>query len=196
MIEREVKLAFDDVAAARHAVVAAGGSLVVPRRLLADGLFDTANRLLGATGRALRVRRDRSRALLTFKGAVESGPVKAREEIETTVGSADVIESLIQALGFHRWFLAEKYREEYDVAGTSVAIDETPIGVFVEIEGAEAAIADVAGRLGRRDADYQTASYRDLHEAWCAAHNLPAGDMTFAAVLTPAPDDAMARRPS
>ena len=46
-----------------------------------------------------------------------------------------------------------------------VAIDDTPIGTFVEIEGDEAAIHALAARLGFAPADYITASYRALFVA-------------------------------
>ena len=43
-----------------------------------------------------------------------------------------------------------------------VAIDETPVGVFVEIEGSERGIETAAAALGRTTADYIVDSYRGL----------------------------------
>jgi hypothetical protein len=47
-----------------------------------------------------------------------------------------------------------------------IAVDETPVGTFVELEGGEAGIAAVAERLGRSQRDYVLDSYRTLFLDW------------------------------
>ena len=181
MIEREIKLPFSNLEAARQAVVAAGGRLVVSRRLIDDRLFDTPDGALRRAGRALRVRRDGRRTLLTSKGPAPPAPVKTREEFETEVGNAETIEAIIAALGYRQAFRSEKFREEYAAADNAcVAVDDTPIGVFVEIEGSEAAIVATANSLGRSASDYILDSYPTLYRAWCERHGRAAGDMLFA----------------
>jgi adenylate cyclase class 2 len=178
-LEQEVKLAFDTIEAARLAVTTAGGRLVVSRRLLDDRLFDTEDQRLRQSGCAFRIRRDRDTTLLTFKGPGRPGPIKSREEIETPVGKADAIEALLAALGLRQWFHGEKYREEYKVGATTVTVDETPIGVFVEIEGEADAIPQVTARLGRTPADYRLESYPRLYFEWCEAQGIRSSEMVF-----------------
>lgn len=178
-LEEEVKLAFENLEAARRAVDTAGGRLVVSRRLLEDGLYDTPDGWLKRAGRALRLRRDGSEALLTYKGAVRPGPVKSREELESGVADAAAARDILLALGYQVWFRSEKFREEYALAATRVAIDDTPIGVFVEIEGAAADIEPVANRLGRSKRDYILDSYPELHAAWCRTHGINRRDCVF-----------------
>jgi adenylate cyclase class 2 len=180
-IEHEVKLSFSSVEAARQAVETAGGRLDVSRRLLDDRLFDTPDEHLRRSGCALRLRRDGTQNLITFKGPVQAGPVKSREEIETAVADANVAEAILSSLGFRRWFRAEKYRAEYLVGEARVTIDESPAGVFVEIEAAPDAIDAVTTRLGRTPADHRLDSYPGLWAAWCQSHDRPFGDMTFEA---------------
>ena len=60
-----------------------------------------------------------------------------------------------------------------------IAIDETPIGVFVEIEGSEEHIHHAAAALGKTAADYLTASYRALYAEHCNARGVEPGDMVF-----------------
>ena len=166
--------------AARTRVVALGATPRRARRLQRDVIVDTADGALVSRGCALRVRDDDGHAYLTYKGAVVPGPLKVREEIETSAASAERLLAILAALGYQPVFRYEKYREELAVPGALIAIDETPIGAFLEIEGQEDAIHDWAARLGFSAADYVTASYRSL---WVAAAGDVArvGDMTFGA---------------
>jgi len=128
----------------------------------------------------LRVRDDDGQAYLTFKGAVEPGPLKVREEIETSATSPERLLAILAALGYSPVFRYEKYREELTVPGALIAIDDTPIGTFLEIEGSAEAIHDWAARLGFSPADYITASYRSLWVA-AAGDSGARGDMRFGA---------------
>jgi adenylate cyclase class 2 len=60
-----------------------------------------------------------------------------------------------------------------------IAIDETPIGVFVEIEGAEHHIATAAAALGKDQTDYITASYHALYLEHCREHGVEPAHMLF-----------------
>lgn len=152
-----------------------------PRRLQRDVLLDRPSRELVSRGCALRVRDDGTGAVLTYKGPVTPGPHKVREEIETRAESADRLLMILTAAGFEPVFRYEKYREELTVAGAVVAIDETPIGTYVEIEGDAAAIDALAAALGRTPADYITASYRALFVAAVGE------DAAFAMTFAPTP---------
>ena len=109
----------------------------------------------------------RSETVLTFKGAQQPGPVKSREEIETTMGDPAAAEAILASIGFRQCFRSEKYREDYDLDGVVVIIDDTPMGVFVEIEGTPDAIVRVAAAIGRSPADFELASYPGLYRRWC-----------------------------
>lgn len=176
MIEREIKLAFPSAAGARVALVAAGAEPHAPRRLQDDALYDNGAKMLFAAASALRLRRESGRALLTFKGPVQAGAMKTREEIESAVDDGDAVAAVLAALGFRPWFRYQKYREELRAPGVVAAIDETPAGVFVEIEGDAAGITALAEKLGRSPDDYILDSYRGI---WVAAKGPAAGDMLF-----------------
>ena len=179
MIEQEVKLQFPHVEAARQAISAAGGRLVQSSRLIEDRLFDTSDASLRQAGKTVRVRRDGGTTLITVKGPLQPGVVKSREELETRVDSAAVIEGVLGGLGFHQVFKAQKYREEYELDRAHVTIDQAPVGVFVEIEATPERIEAVTRLLGRTPADYLLDSYPMLWRQWCAAHNRPYDDMLF-----------------
>ena len=189
-IEREVKLSFASIEAARAAVGALGVSPLRARRLQDDRLFDTPGGRLRGERCTLRVRLERppaaaggagggAVATLTFKGPPQPDVMKVREEIETTAGDGAVLLRVFEKAGFEVWFRYQKYREEFDHDGTIVAIDETPCGVFVELEGSEAGVTRLARALGRTPADYITASYRSVYETACAARGVPVTHMVF-----------------
>lgn len=179
-LEQEVKLAYASVEAARQAVTTAGGRLVVSRRLLDDRFYDTHDSKLRGAGQGLRIREDGARAILTWKGPVQPGDVKTREEIEADCADAATLAAVLGALGYVARFRAQKYREEYAIGAATVTVDEAPMGVFVEIEATPTVIADVTARLGRTPADYELASYITLWRRWCDAHGAAFGDMLFA----------------
>ena len=178
-VEREVKLPFESVAEARRSVALLGATPLKGRRLQDDRLLDTPGQDLRARGCALRVRHEGGECRLTFKGPVQPGAMKIREELETSVGDAAVMLRVLGELGFQPWFRYQKRREEYALPGLVLAIDETPIGVFVELEGTEAAIDETAARLGRTRADYVLESYFTLFHRWRAGHGSSLAHMVF-----------------
>ena len=178
--EREIKLRFDTASEARDKILALGATPLLGRRLQEDCLFDTEDERLRLQRSTLRVRSEGGKALLTLKGPVVPGLVKIREEFETVVADGAVLQTILEELGLHVWFRYEKYREEFSSDDVVIAIDETPVGVFVEIEGGEDAIHATAVALGRSPADYITDSYRFLFLQHRDANGLNGANMVFA----------------
>jgi adenylate cyclase class 2 len=150
-----------------------------PRRLQQDCLLDTADWRLRSGGSALRVRSDSGRHLLTFKGPVQRSAMKLREEIETAVEDGQATLKILERLGLTVEFRYEKYREEFAIGSVLVAIDETPIGTFVELEGGEQDIAATANTLGCGPSDYVTESYRGLFARHCDERGITLTHMLF-----------------
>ena len=67
-----------------------------------------------------------------------------------------MLQKILEELGLHVWFRYEKYREEFSADDVVIAVDETPVGMFVEIEGGEDAIHETA--RGARQAPPPTTS--------------------------------------
>lgn len=178
-LEREIKLRFDSAAEARQAIIGIGATPVRGRRLQEDCLLDTADERLRGQRSVLRVRMEQGRSILTFKGPVQPSPMKLREERETIVSDGETMLYVLERLGLAVWFRYQKYREEFGSLDAIIALDETPIGTFVEIEGSEAAITEISLSLGRTACDYILDSYRWLHAQHCATHGLERRDMLF-----------------
>ena len=150
ILEREIKLGFRDADEARQAILATGATPLRGRRLQEDYLLDTPDDTLRRRRCVLRVRLECGKTLLTFKGPVQNSPMKLREEMETVVGDGLLLLHVLEELGFRVWFRYEKYREEFAHEDVTIAIDETPVGTFVEIEGSEQGIHDMAAALARQ----------------------------------------------
>jgi adenylate cyclase, class 2 len=143
------------------------GTFGALRRALHDevnDLYDDADGRLSESRRALRLRRADGRAILTYKGPprFEDGN-KIREEREIEISDALEAEAILDGLGLRRRFRYEKRREEWDAEGCVVALDQTPIGDFVEVEGDPAAIRRLVARLELDSSAAIPYSYAELY---------------------------------
>ncbi len=177
ILEREVKLRFGDAATARAAVIEAGATPLRSRRLQEDCLLDTADESLHRRRCVLRIRLESGKSLITFKGPVQSSLMKLREELETIVADGPLLLRVLEHLGYRVWFRYQKYREEFALEDVIVAVDETPVGTFVEIEGGDRGITELALALGRSPADYLLDSYRRLYMFDCERRGVRSGEM-------------------
>ena len=179
--ETEIKLAVKDARSARRLLRQAGFVVSRPRVFEANTLFDTPQLSLRTSSRLLRIRQAGRVATMTYKGVPETGKYKSREELELEIGNAAAMMSMVERLGYRRMFRYEKYRTEFRQprrAGIAM-LDETPVGVYLELEGTPRWIDLSARRLGFQESDYITASYGRVYLEWCAANGLEPGDMTF-----------------
>jgi adenylate cyclase class 2 len=179
ILEREIKLRFAHADDARAAVLAAGATPLRGRRLQEDSLFDTLEDGLRTRRCVLRVRVESGKSFITFKGPVQPSTMKEREELETVVADGPLLIRMFEELGLHVWFRYEKYREEFVLDDVVVAVDETPVGVFVEIEGGNRGIEEMAHALGRQPEDYLLDSYRRLYLLDCERRGIAPADMLF-----------------
>lgn len=162
--EIEIKLPAPDLDAIRGRLRESGARLVAPRHFETNDLYDDSEGSIAKRGCVLRLRRTPDGALLTFKGPAQfAGGVKTREERETAVADPDELDRILTGLGYRPRFRYEKHREEWALERCVVALDETPIGRFVEVEGDPTAIFGVLPRLGLDPADALPYSYAELY---------------------------------
>ena len=183
--EIEIKLAYQGTAEAAQTMLEQHGyKLIEPRTLEADQVFDR-RRELRDSDQLLRLRRTRDktqdRALVTYKGPGAKGIHKSREEIEFDVSDPEAFTLVLERLGYYPSFRYEKYRTKFASAGEPgfITIDETPIGIFLELEGAPEWIDQTAARLGYPPAKYLTCSYASLYKEFRLAHVGEPENMTF-----------------
>jgi adenylate cyclase class 2 len=179
--EIEIKLAVSGADEGRRLLRAAGFRLSKRRVFEANTLFDTSRQTLRRAGRLLRVRQAGRLGTLTYKGPAAIGKYKDREELEVQTSDPPRLTEMLARLDFRPVFRYEKYRTEYRRGGETglATLDETPVGVFLELEGAPGWIDRNARRLGFREAGYITASYGALYAEYCRKHGVRPTHMTF-----------------
>ena len=123
------------------------------------------------------------RAILAMKAPVlaPSQRYKERLECERVITKGHAWPAILRSLGFHAVFRYEKYRTALRLLGLEVDLDETPIGIFLELEGAPSKIDRVARMLGYAPRDYICATYGELYAAHCRRRGRFPRDMVFAA---------------
>jgi adenylate cyclase class 2 len=184
-IEVEIKFRVADVSALQTRLQAAGFAPVTPRTLEHNRLFDMPARTLRTRNETLRIRRYGSKWTVTHKARPapeDTLPHKHRLETETELADGEALVSIFASLGYQVSFVYEKWRTEYSDGQGHLMLDETPIGVYAELEGSAEWIDATAARLGVTRSEYITASYARLFMDWTAATKNSAVNLTFAEV--------------
>lgn len=138
------------------------------------------------------------RALVTLKAPVAHAPegrrrqgpqerrraaaYKIRREIEFAIPDAGALRAVLAYLGYHPVFFYEKFRTTYRLPGRKdvvVALDETPIGTYLELEGRPREIDRARRLLGYEAREAILASYGALYAAQQRARHLPFRHMLF-----------------
>jgi adenylate cyclase class 2 len=149
--------------------LAALGAVPGARQDEVNLLLDDDDGSLRSRGCALRVRTVGGRGLLTYKGPASfDGGVKGRLELESGVDAPGNVLALLEALGFRPRFRYDKRRTPWRFAGPArplVVVDETPLGLFAEIEGESGAVRALAAELGVAEESFLRASYFGLWQA-------------------------------
>jgi adenylate cyclase class 2 len=194
-VEVEVKLKVRNLTTVRSRLLRLGCQVKTPRSLEDNRIFDFSDQRLREQRQLLRVRQFAGRCLLTFKGpSLGSEQFKIREELETEVRNCAQLTGILERMGMKVSFRYQKFRTLYSLRlrrhqEVNLALDQTPIGNYLEIEGSKADIGKVASRLGYRKVDFITDSYVSLFSR--SALGKQQRDMLFAESLEKKTPEAM-----
>jgi adenylate cyclase class 2 len=185
--ETEVKVRWNgDAQEARALIEQRGYGVSVPRTLESDQLFDLPSAALRQSDRILRLRKTISpdgtkRAMVTYKGPATRDGYKSREEIEFDASDPDTFTLVLDRLGYQPTFRYEKFRTQLRAASEPglITIDETPIGIYLELEGPQDWIDSTAARVGLPAGEFLTVSYAALYREYRAQHPEAPANMTF-----------------
>jgi len=191
--EVEIKFRIADLNALTRTLKRAGFRQVTPSTHEMNSLYDLPGQKLRKRGELLRLRQYGDQWVLTHKkkptspaarmsAAAGANRHKVRVELETKVDNGEQMDAVLRALGFAPTFRYEKYRAEWNDKTGHAVIDQTPIGIFGELEGPPRWIDRTAKALGIAHDDYITQTYADLFFTWKRNTSSPASEMTFRAI--------------
>ena len=186
--EIEVKFPVADSAALQARLPSLRFHLETPRTFEHNTLYDTPSRTLRERRQILRLRKYGDLCVLTHKRMPENADdsrYKTRIETETMVGDCDALAEIFRQLGYAPAFTYEKFRTEWSqlVPGSGslahLVVDETPIGIWAELEGPPDWIERSLESLGIDRSTCITDSYGTLFTQWKQNSGSPAGNLTF-----------------
>ena len=185
--ETEVKLAVKNPKGLRQLLSEQGFRIIQPRHFESNILFDFPDTRLRKLRCLVRLRYMGDQALLTYKGTpLRSRDYKIRPEYESKVEDGHRVHEILLHLGLQEMFSYEKYRTIYaprgkrDASdGPHLVFDETPVGTFIELEGPQRWIDEVARQLGYSRQDYIKESYAALYRKKCQREGKTPGNMLF-----------------
>jgi adenylate cyclase class 2 len=202
--EIEIKLRVDDLAALLNGLLRISARYKA-RFFEQNTIYDTpdsafrrAGRLLrlrletpvppGPTARGARLARPKlcpQRAILTAKSPARSrrglhrARYKERLEREVVLEEPTQFVRVIKTLGLRPSFVYEKFRSRFELPELHLDLDETPVGIFLELEGSPLAIDRAARTLGFEPRDYIRGTYWDVYAADCRRRGRPLKNMVF-----------------
>lgn len=116
--------------------------------------YDLQDNILRNTGKALRLRREGKKTVLTLKLQRENALAKERAEYEVEAGGFEEMQMLLEGIGYIPWLVMQKHRTSYELEDTHIELDHYcgahgHIPEFLEIEGRDIeAIYRTAEALG------------------------------------------------
>ncbi|HXB62641.1 MAG TPA: class IV adenylate cyclase [Acidobacteriaceae bacterium] len=186
-VEIELKFTVDDLPALEVKLRALGFRLDTPRTFESNTLYDTPERTLRARKQILRIRQYGETWTLTHKAAppnTDDSLYKTRIETETAIADGEALAQVFVTLGYQPVFRYEKFRSEWSdpATGHHLVLDETPIGIYAELEGDPAWIDAMLAALEVPAGHRTTESYGKLFLNWKELTQSPAENLTFDAI--------------
>jgi adenylate cyclase class 2 len=179
-VETEVKVKIGDAESFCRRLDAWNPRVLSGRHFEDNHLLDFPDGRLRSSRCLVRLRYASGRAFLTFKGPPKAeGIFKTREELETGLEDGDTACRIFERLGMRLWFRYQKYRREFQIDEVFVAVDETPVGHYVEFEGSEEGIHALARKMEIDPSQFLKSSYYSIYLEHCRERGENPGHMVF-----------------
>ena len=181
--EIELKFSVADIRELRSTADGLGFKLVTDRTFESNVLYDSPDRQLRTQRQILRLRHYGNRCTVTHKRQAEGGDgdlrYKTRIETESVVEDCDALAEIFIQLGYSPVFRYEKFRTEWAMDEGHLVLDETPIGVWAELEGQPAWIDAMLEKLCIAPELRTIQSYGSLFLRWKEETGSAVENLTF-----------------
>jgi len=128
--------------------------------------FDQTNIFYQVGNGFLRLRREKGRTIITYKGEKIEDKFGSREEIELSLGGEeqiDVLRKIFGKIGMNETLYYHKTRAQFDFGRCKIFLDRTTKGNFIEIEAKYERDIEKAMRFfGLEEKDIEKRSYLEM----------------------------------
>ena len=166
MIEVELKFGVNDLNGLVEKIIGAEFKETRPRIYELSVMYDNPDGLMQKTDGRIRLRQSGDRIEFAYKKPISREGIKKEVEYQVIVSDLLNLQEILREIEFVPVSSYERYRTEYLLDDVKITLDEYPFASFVEIEGEEKDIVEVAGRLDFRLADNLTDSCDTLFTKW------------------------------
>ena len=178
--ETEIKVKIEDAGDFCRRLSLLNPGVLSKRHFEDNHLLDFPDRRMRSQQCLVRIRFAEGRGIFTYKGPPRpEGIFKTREELETELSNGAILLEALERIGMCVCFRYQKYRQEFAVGDIHVAVDETPIGNYVEFEGPEDGILRITLRMGIPESQFLRSSYYSLYQEYCTGNNKSPEFMVF-----------------
>jgi adenylate cyclase class 2 len=180
LIETEVKFKIENLSELEEKIKLIKGKELHRNVFQKTVMMDTIDEQLTKKGVSFRVR-DGEKKIMTVKIKLQESDkrFKERQELEIEVSNVELAEKMMFELGFTKKLIMEKYRTEYELVGTILALDKLPFGNYLEIEGDKDSIEEAIRILKLENEDRITDTYWHLFDDYKKENNLNKKDIIF-----------------
>jgi adenylate cyclase class 2 len=178
--ETEIKVYVTRPTLLKKRLRALGATLVQRRHFEENEILDFKDGRVRKARSLVRLRTAEGTGYLAFKGprTIRNG-FKSRREIEVGLANPAALREILRAVGLRTVYRYEKFRTVFKLGRTLITLDETPIGVYTEMEGSPPSIRRIAASLGFEPKQFITATYFDLHRKYLRENHLGMRHMQF-----------------
>lgn len=134
MIEIEVKAIVEDPKLMERSIIELGAT-PIGIETQADTYYNAPYRDFGKTDEALRIRVQKGKSVLTYKGPKMDTVSKTRKELQTEILDTDNMGNILSSLGFFPVATVSKKRKNFRIGDFYISLDEVRnLGNFLEVE--------------------------------------------------------------